>query len=168
MEKKEKNKKISLSINLQTSPPPPPIRLLHPKERPPFALLSPSTPTSDSPSAISKDRNLKPMSTPKPAATAAATAGDVELAKSRLVAGVEPSAENSLAGASNGVGPTSSRGSRLSSLWSEMFHDAPHEMVREEGRSRGRRQSRSFFFARAFGCFERTWPVSIFFQRQIE
>ena len=73
------------------------------------------------------------MSTLKPA-----TAGDVELAKSRLVAGAVPSAENGLAGASSGVGPTSTLGSRLNSLWSEMFHDAAHEMVRSRN---GRWQS---------------------------
>ena len=62
------------------------------------------------------------MSTPKPAA-----AGDVELAKSRFACGNRPlsikaNGGGNLAGASSGFGPSSSLGSRLSSLWSDMFH----------------------------------------------
>ena len=79
------------------------------------------------------------MSTLKPA-----TAGDVELAKSRLVAGAVPSAENGLAGASSGVGPTSTLGSRLNSLWSEMFHDAAHEMVRSRTKDDSRETAVEF------------------------
>jgi hypothetical protein len=69
------------------------------------------------------------MSTAKPATAAA---GDVELAKSRLVTGVDPPSTpagegSSLAGTR---GAPSSVRFRLSSLWSEMFHDAPGGMVR--------------------------------------
>jgi hypothetical protein len=69
------------------------------------------------------------MSTAKPATAAA---GDVELAKSRLVTGVDPPSTpagegSSLAGTR---GASSSVRFRLSSLWSEMFHDAPGGMVR--------------------------------------
>ena len=72
------------------------------------------------------------MCTPKPAAAAEATAaGDVERPpKTRLGVGPSGKESSSLGGGSSGVGSTSSLGSRLSSLWSDMFQDAPHEMVR--------------------------------------
>ena len=64
------------------------------------------------------------MSSKPAAAAAAAPAGDVELAKSRLVSDDAELSASSVANGS-GVGPSSGSavGSRLGSLWKDMFHE---------------------------------------------
>lgn len=104
------------------------------RRRRPFSLFLPffsRQPTSARPRLLLRgsDIAIAVMSTAKPATAAA---GDVELAKSRLVTGVDPPSTpagegSSLAGTR---GAPSSVRFRLSSLWSEMFHDAPGGMVR--------------------------------------
>jgi len=100
------------------------------------------------------------MPTPKPGTAA----GDLELATKSLVAGVESSApspreaggagETSLAGGSSGLGPTSTLGSRMSSLWADMFH-GNEEMVREKkGNLRPfEKQCRIYLFSFVFFVF---------------
>ena len=104
------------------------------RRRRPFSLFLPffsRQPTSARPRLLLRGSHIAiaVMSTAKPATAAA---GDVELAKSRLVTGVDPPSTpagegSSLAGTR---GASSSVRFRLSSLWSEMFHDAPGGMVR--------------------------------------
>ena len=79
------------------------------------------------------------MSTQKPV-----TSGDVEHSKSQLVAGVAPSAEKTLAGASGDAGSRIPLRFRLTSLWSEMFHDAAHEMVRSRTKDDSRETAVEF------------------------
>lgn len=97
-----------------------------------FSLLDPSTPPFETAHQRDYRSLLCSITNPAMSTKPATAAGDVELAKSRLVDGAaQPSAETSLvAGGTSGVGPTRSRASRLSSLWSDMFHDSPGEMVR--------------------------------------
>ena len=122
------------------APPPPPFpfpspnSFSSPEREPAHCSALPLDPHLRQPISdlILSGSQIEAMCTPKPAAAAEATAaGDVERPpKTRLGVGPSGKESSSLGGGSSGVGSTSSLGSRLSSLWSDMFQDAPHEMVR--------------------------------------
>ena len=127
-------------FRLAAPPPPPPFpfpspnSFSSPEREPAHCSALPLDPHLRQPISdlILSGSQIEAMCTPKPAAAAEATAaGDVERPpKTRLGVGPSGKESSSLGGGSSGVGSTSSLGSRLSSLWSDMFQDAPHEMVR--------------------------------------
>ena len=146
--REEEKKKVAavvddLTLNHSSDarpPPPPPFpfpspnSFSSPEREPAHCSALPLDPHLRQPISdlILSGSQIEAMCTPKPAAAAEATAaGDVERPpKTRLGVGPSGKESSSLGGGSSGVGSTSSLGSRLSSLWSDMFQDAPHEMVR--------------------------------------